>query len=199
MKQILILLPLILLSACAGKRPLIVHMPPAMSGTTFDAGDMESVRYGENLKAYSIGRYVDPNEGLVMHEAHMVYRVETTAKWNLHPNAPVNVPGGPVVGIIDPAHKDGPLTPEVVAEVDRQKAATQALTMQGQRMNQALNELSNSLSATAQFAHESVELKNEAATTEKRLDALEKEFRKAQTEAQFTTPATPSVKGTNDW
>ena len=52
-----------------------------------------------------------------MHEAHTVFRVETTAKWNLHPNMPVNVPGGPVVGIIDPAHKDSPLTPEVVAEV----------------------------------------------------------------------------------
>ena len=58
-------------------------MPPAVSGTTLATEDMESVRYGENLKAYSIGRYVDPNDGLVMHEAHTVYRVETTAKWNL--------------------------------------------------------------------------------------------------------------------
>ena len=90
-------------------------MPLAVSGTTLATADMESVRYGENLKAYSFGRYVDPNDGLVMHEAHTVYRVETTAKWNLHPNAPVNVPGGPVIGIIDPAHKDSPLTPEVVA------------------------------------------------------------------------------------
>ncbi len=90
---------------CASKKPVIVEMPPAVSGTTLDTADMESVRYGENLKTYSFGRYVDPNDGLVMHEAHTVYRVETTAKWNLHPNMPVNVPGGPVVGIIDPAHK----------------------------------------------------------------------------------------------
>jgi ribosomal protein L12E/L44/L45/RPP1/RPP2 len=134
-----------------------------------------------------------------MHEAHTVYRVETTAKWNLHPNAPVTVPSGPVVGIIDPAHRDSPVTPEVVAEVDRQKAATMALIVQGQRMNEALNQLSKTLSATAQVAAENVQLKNEATATEKRLDALEEEFRKTQTEAQFTTPATPSVKGTNDW
>jgi len=199
MKRILIFIPLIFLSACASKKPVIVQMPPAVSGTALDNEDMESVRYGENLKAYSIGRYVDPNDGLVMHEAHTLYRVETTAKWNLHPNAPVNVPGGPVIGIIDPAHKDSPLTPEVVAEVDRQKAATMALIVQGQRMNQALNQLSKTLSVTAQVAQENVQLKGEVTTSEKRLDALEEDFRKAQTEAPFTTPSGSSPKGTNDW
>jgi ribosomal protein L12E/L44/L45/RPP1/RPP2 len=199
MKRILIFIPLILLPACASKKPIVVQMPHSVPGTTLATDDMESVRYGENLKAYSFGRYIDPNDGLVMHEAHTVYRVETTAKWNLHPNAPVTVPSGPVVGIIDPAHRDSPVTPEVVAEVDRQKAATMALIVQGQRMNEALNQLSKTLSATAQVAAENVQLKNEATATEKRLDALEEEFRKTQTEAQFTTPATPSVKGTNDW
>jgi len=199
MKRILIFIPLIFLSACASKKPVIVQMPPAVSGTILETEDMESVRYGENLKAYSIGRYVDPNDGLVMHEAHTVYRVETTAKWNLHPNEPVNVPGGPVIGIIDPAHKDSPLTPEVVAEVDRQKAATMALIEQGQRMNQALNQLSKILPVTAQVAQENAQLKNEVTMTEKRLDALEDQFRQAQTEAPFTTPSGSSPKGTNDW
>ena len=199
MKRILIFIPLIFLSACASKKPVIVQMPPAVSGTILETEDMESVRYGENLKAYSIGRYVDPNDGLVMHEAHTLYRVETTSKWNLHPNAPANVPGGPVIGIIDPAHKDSPLTPEVVAEVDRQKAATMALIVQGQRMNQALNQLSKTLSVTAQVAQENVQLKGEVTTSEKRLDALEEEFRQAQTEAPFTTPSGSSPKGTNDW
>ena len=199
MKRILIFIPLILLSACASNKPVVVQMPRSVPGTILTTDDMESVRYGENLKAYSFGRYVDPNDGLVMHEAHTVYRVETTAKWNLHPNGPVTVPGGPVVGIIDPAHKDSPLTPEVVAEVDRQKAATMTLIVQGQRMNQALNQLSQTLSASAQVAVENVQLKNEVTTAEKRLDTLEEEFRKAQTEAPFTAPATPSVKGTNDW
>ena len=55
------------------------------------------------------------------------------------------------------------------------------------------------LSATAQVAQENVQLKSEVSTTEKRLDALEEDFRKAQTEAPFTAPTTPSVKGTNDW
>jgi hypothetical protein len=198
MKRILIFIPLILLSACASKKPVVVQMPRSVPGTILTTGDMESVRYGENLKAYSISRYVDPNDGLVMHEAHTVYRVETTAKWNLHPNAPVTVPSGPVLGIIDPAHKDSPLTPEVVAEVDRQKAATMALMVQGQRLNQALNQLSKTLSVTAQVSVENARLKNDVTTTEKRLDVLEDQFRKTQTEAPFTTSPVPT-KGTNDW
>jgi len=199
MKRILLFIPLILLPACASKKPVVVQMPPSVPGTILTSDDMESVRYGENLKAYSIGRYIDPNDPLVMHEAHTVYRVETTAKWNLHPNAPVTVPGGPVVGIIDPAHKDSPVTPEIVAEVDRQKAATMALIVQGQRMNLALNQLSKTLSGTAQVAAENVQLKGELTTTEKRLDALEEDFRKEQTEAPFIKSSAPATQGTNDW
>jgi hypothetical protein len=199
MKQLLIFIPLILLSACASKKPVVVPMPRSVPGTTLTTVNMESVRYGENLKGYSFGRYVDPNDGLLMHEAHTVYRVETTSKWNLHPHAPVMIPGGPVIGIIDSAHQASPLTPEVVAEVARQKAATLALMVQGQRMNQALNQLSKTLSTTAQVSVENAQLKSEVTTAEKRLDALEDQFRKTQAEAPFITPNSPSGKGTNAW
>lgn len=203
MKKILIYIPLILLPACASKKPVVVHMPPVVAGNTLSTADMELVRYSENLKAYPVGRYVDPNDGFVMHEAHTIYRVETTAKWNLHPNvypyAPGNLPGGPVVGIIDPAHSDSPITPEVIAEVDRQKAATQALIAQGQRMNQVLGQLSKVLPATSQVAEDNAQLKAQELATERRLEILEDQFRKQKTETEFTPPITPSVKGTNDW
>src|ERR1700761_5572741 len=203
MKRILIFIPLILLSACAGKKPVVVKMPPTVSGSTLTTADIESVRYSENMKAYPVGRYVDPNDGLVMHEAHTIYRVETTAKWNLHPDvypyAPGNLPGGPVIGIIDPAHRDSPVTPEVAAEIERQKIATQALLAQGQRMNLALNQLSKILPATSQVAEENAELKVQAMATQRRLELLEDQVRKQQAETEFTPPVTPSVKGTNDW
>jgi hypothetical protein len=140
MKRIILLIPLLILPACASKKPVVARMPHSIPGTTLPSDDIESVRYGENLKAYPVGRYVDPNNGLVMHEAHTVYRVETTAKWNLHPNAAANLPAGPVVGVVDPARKESPVTAEVVAEVNRQKAATQSLIEQGARMNRALNQ-----------------------------------------------------------
>lgn len=207
MKRILICLPLIILPACASKKPVVVKMPPTVPGTVLTTADMESVRYGENLKAYPIGRYIDPNNGLVMHEAHTIYRVETTAKWNLHPNvypyAPGNLPGGPVVGIIDPAHKDSLVTPEIAAEVARQKALTQVLMAQNQQMNQALNQLAKVLPATVQVAGENAQLKVQELANERRLELLEDQFRKEgaqqQTESEFTPLVTPSVKGTNDW
>jgi hypothetical protein len=199
MKQILILIPLLFLPACATKKPVAVRMARSVPGTTLPSDDMESVRYGENLKAYPVGRYVDPNNGLVMHEAHTVYRVETTAKWNLHPNGTANVPVGPVVGIVDPARKESPVTAEVAAEVNRQKAATHALIDQGARMNQALNQISQSISITKQISEQNAQLKTAVSTTEQRLEVLEEAFRQKQTEATFTTPSVPPKQGTNDW
>ena len=128
-----------------------------------------------------------------------VYRVETTAKWNLHPNGPANVPLGPAVGIVDPAHKDGPLTPEIAAEIERQKAATQALLQQGSRLNQTLGQLSQSVAATKQISEDNARLKSALSLTEQRLETLEEQFRQKQTETTFTTPSTPQLQGTNDW
>ena len=38
-----------------------------------------------------------------MHEAHVVYRKEAGAGWNLNPNAATVVPLGPVLAVADPA------------------------------------------------------------------------------------------------
>jgi hypothetical protein len=201
MKKNLIFIPLLLLPACASKKPekaVVVPMPRSVPATLLSPEQSESVRYGENIKAYPMGRYVDPNDSLLMHEAHTVYRVETTAQWNLHPNASAHVPSGPVIGIIDPAHKDSPVTAEVAVEVSRQKAATQALLSQNARMNDAVNQLSQSATVTKQIAEDNIRLKNEVTTTQKRLDALEEQFRKQPAEP-LSTNSTSLPKGTNDW
>jgi hypothetical protein len=198
MKHMFIFVPIILLCACASKRPAVVQMPRTTAGTTLPREGLETVRYGENVKAYPIGRYIEPNNRLVMHEAHTVYRVETTAKWNLHPNAPVNIPTGPVVQIIDPARKESPVSPEVVAEVSKQKEATQTVIEQGNRINQTLSQLSQNLSATKQVADENAQLRQEVSSTRRRLEVLEEQFRKRTTDTAFTTTLVPT-KGTNDW
>ena len=190
------LLPILLLTACASNpKPVVTHLTQA--GTILPSEGTESVRYSENIQAYNLGRYIDPSDHLVMHERHVVYRVETTAKWNLHPNAPVMVPTGPVIGLVDPARQASPVTPEVVAEVNRQKTATQTIIDQGNRMNQALSQLSQGVSATRQIAEDTAQLKAEAIDTKKRLDALEDQFRKRQTET-FTTPQL-TTKATDGW
>ena len=178
------LIPLLLLSACASNRKLaVLNMPRAVPGMTLPSDDIESVRYSENLKAYNVGRYVDPNNALLMHERHVLYRVETTAKWNLHPNAPATVALGPAVQIIDPARKDGPTTAEVIAEVNRQKAATQTVIDQGKRLNDTLTQISTALDATKQVADQNRQLKTEIDLTKQRLDLLETEIRSQQKES----------------
>lgn len=199
MKRLLFFIPLLLLAACASKKPTIVQMPRSAPATILPPDDRQSVRYDENIKAYSVGRYIDPNDGLVMHEAHPIYRVETTAKWNLHPNGPVNIPGGPVVGLIDPAHQNSPLTPEIAAEITRQKAATQALLQQSQRMNEVVSQFSKAIPATLTVAKENDRLQAEVFAAQRRLDLLEEEFRKTPTENTFATSPAPTTKGTNDW
>ena len=196
MKTILILVPLVCLSACATKRPVFVQMPRSIPGAVIPSQGTESIRYSENLKTYPVGRYIDPNSDLVMHEAHTIYRVETTAKWNLHPNTPVHVPSGPVIGIVDPARREPPVTAEVAAEVQKQKTATQALLDQGARINQTLAQLSQSASGTKQLADEASQLREEVSLSRMRLEALEEQFRKQQSEPASVAPA---PKGTNDW
>ncbi|HTS18518.1 MAG TPA: hypothetical protein VMP11_13170 [Verrucomicrobiae bacterium] len=192
------LIPLLLLSACASDHKLAgLNTTRPVPGTTLPSDGIESVRYSENIKAYNVGRYVDPNNPLVMHERHVVYRVETTAKWNLHPNAPATVALGPAVQIIDPAHKDGPTTPEVIAEVNRQKAATQTMIEQGKRMNDALTHISSALNASKQVAEQNLQLKSEIDSAKQRLDLLETEIRGQQ-------QASPAQRGTpentnQDW
>ena len=184
------LIPLLLLSACASNRtPRLLNMSRPVPGTTLPGDDIESVRYSENIKAYNVGRYVDPNNALVMHERHVAYRVETTAKWNLHPNAPATVALGPAVQIIDPARKDGPTTAEIIAEVNRQKAATQTVIDQGKRLNDSLMHISSALDASKQVAEQNRQLRTEIDLTKQRLDLLETEIRGQQ-------QASPAQRGT---
>jgi hypothetical protein len=190
----IILIPLLLLTACASKKPVVVHMARSVPGTIIPAGDAESIRYGENLKAYTVGRYVEPDNSLVMHERHLVYRVETTPKWNLHPNPAVNVAMGPVNRIIDPARREPPVNAEVISEVNRQKGMTQTLIAQQQRMDEALKQLSGVITIGRQTAEQNAQLKQELGATTKRLDILEQQLREQQ-----NTPVTMPTNETDHW
>ena len=56
--------------------PLLLAEPVSSNG----------LRTGDQLREYRLGRYVDARDPLVMHEGHPVYRVETSARWDLRPN-----------------------------------------------------------------------------------------------------------------
>ena len=175
---LLISMPFVLV-ACATKPTRVVDMSArAVPGTTLPSDGIGSVRYAENIKTYPLGRYVDPNNSRVMHEGHPIYRVETTGTWNLHPNEPVAMPLGPTIHVRDSARHSGAVGEELVAELNRQKEATQTVIQGGQVVSQKLGELTTALQKTQQIAAQNVQLKQEVNTTKQRLDALEEELRK---------------------
>ena len=188
-----------MLAACASRHEPVVRVTPSsVPGTTLPSDGIESVRYAENIKAYPLGRYVDPNNSRIMHEGHSIYRIETTAKWNLHPNVPVSVPLGPV-RVRDTAKTTSPVGNELVAELNQQKEATKAVMQGGQAVSQKLSELANKLQQTQQIVTQNAQLKQEVDNTKQRLDALEDALRKQQRAERVTAPAQAPKDDKSEW
>lgn len=53
------------------------------SADTFVAERDTDIGTPEQIKAYPVGRYVDPSDPNTLHERHTVYRREQTGYWNL--------------------------------------------------------------------------------------------------------------------
>ena len=184
--------PLLLLAGCASER--VVKMPPPVSGRLLPPEQQEAVRYPESVKAYPVGRYVDPNNRYVMHEQHTIYRVETTTKWNLHPDGSPAVSLGPPIAIVDSARRSAPVNAEVIAEVNKQRAATQALLDQNARLHQSFLQLTGAFAVVKQVSEQNLQRTREE-LLENLQDALEEALRNKQTDSFGTNKNT----ATNEW
>jgi hypothetical protein len=159
------LIPLLFLSACstAPKLTLRPQQPPAT--------DAAGIRYPEVLHAYHIGRYADPNDDSLMHEQHVVYRVEDNTRWNLHPGpADGNVPALPSR---DAAFAPTPVNDAILAEVNSQRLATIQIMMQARTLSAALSQFQIALQQTKTNFQETVRLRASVNEMKQRLDALE--------------------------
>jgi hypothetical protein len=160
------LIPLLFLSACSTSPKLTLRpqQPPAATDTT-------GTRYPEVLHAYHIGRYADPNDDLIMHERHVVYRVEDNTRWNFHP--------GPVASSLpelpsrDAAFAPAPVNDAILAEVNSQKAATAQFMMQARTLSAALAQFQTALQQTKTNLQETLILRASVNEMKRRLDALE--------------------------
>ena len=71
----LALIPLVFVASCASRPQLAVRpVPPAA------VAPAESLRYDEVIRAYHVGRQVDPNHPDMMAEGHPVYRIEVSSR-----------------------------------------------------------------------------------------------------------------------
>jgi len=119
--------------------------PAPVSGTDMDQTNVEKVRLSETLKSYPTGRYVDPSDPNVMHEAHVVYRKETGAAWNLNPNAPTVVPLGPTLAVADPAKQPNPLPAELEQKIAEQNQLMASLVEQNESLARELGRLNKEI------------------------------------------------------
>ena len=69
------------LQGCRHSAPARVELRPLPPA----APSMTPVRTSEQVRAYHLGRTVDPSRPDLMHEAHTIYRLEQQAHWDLRP------------------------------------------------------------------------------------------------------------------
>jgi hypothetical protein len=175
------LIPLLFLSACSTTPNLVLR--PQQPPTTNAGG----IRYPEVLHAYHVGRYADPNDDLIMHEQHVVYRVEQNTRWNFHPGSPDgNLPALPPR---DAAFAPAPVNDAILAEVNSQRLATAQIMMQARTLSSALSQFQIALQQTKTNFQETARLRVTVNDMQKRLDAI--------ATAQEQPPA-PAISTTNN-
>jgi hypothetical protein len=178
----LALIPLVFVASCASRPQLVVRPAPPAA-----VEPVEAVRYSEVIRAYYVGRFVDPNHPEMMNEQHPVYRIETSAQWNLHPG-PANT-----VNLLNPP-PDAAFAPPstndaLIAEMNRQREATASVMSEAVRLSRSYEELQNIFSQMKTVARNNALLGARVATTEQRVTDFGKELEKITT--------TPSAQ-TND-
>ena len=183
-------IPLMFLTACSTAPKLVLHPqqpPPAM--------DNSAVRFPEIVRVYHVGRYADPNDDLVMHEQHVVYRVEENTRWDLRPAQAA------VVGVsVEPAPRDAAFSPlpvndAVLAEINAQKLATVQIMLEARTLSAALAQFQAALQQTRTNLQEMAMLRASMVEMKRRLDAIETAQRQPPPSSNFPTNEPPDSLG----
>jgi hypothetical protein len=136
------LFPALLLAGCASSHPTAVDVGPGPLPQKHNVSDPASIRTPEQVKAYPVGRYEDPNDPDVMHEGHTVYRAETSPEWDTDPNEPTSLPLGPgEMATADPAQEHTALTAELEQRLKQEDQLLQTTYEQNERLAQEIKTL----------------------------------------------------------
>lgn len=131
---------------------------------------MAHVRLGETIKAYPVGRYAEPRRKGIMHEAHTIYRVEQSPRWNLtRPTGTATIP-------VTTTPASAASRNELTVEINRQRQATQAVIQGGQAVTDKLSEMTAALQQNRLLAEQNAVMRKELQNTQQRLEALEDEM-----------------------
>jgi hypothetical protein len=164
----LVLLPLVFVASCASRPQLALRPAPPSA-----VAPAESVRYPEVVRAYQVGRLVDPAHPELMAEAHPVYRLEVSPRWNLHPGSPnaANLLNPPP----DAAFSPTPTNDAVIAEMNHQRETTALVMQQAARLAQSYQQLQGVIGEMKNVAKNDALLNARLTATEQRVANFEKD------------------------
>jgi hypothetical protein len=170
--KIFYLIALLFLSACA-TAPKLTLRPRPPSST-----DVGGVRYPEVLHAYHVGRYVDPDDDSLMHEQHVVYRVEQNPRWDLRSATDLHPATTGSNAFLTPVSHDAafapaPVNDAILAEVNSQRLATTQIMMQARTLSTALAQFQTALHQSKTNLQETARLRTSVNQMKQRLDSLE--------------------------
>jgi Ni/Co efflux regulator RcnB len=174
MKYITLIL-LLIVTSCASRTKTQVTVRPMLVPAVEPA---ESVRHTETVRAYHIGRYVDPNHPDVMHDQHPIFRVEARSRWNLKPGN-LCAPGAVLLNPPqDAAFSPTPASDAVAAEMNRQKEATERVMREASQLAQSYEELQKVIKDMSVVAKNHAWMGGRILSAERRVGEIEAELRK---------------------
>ena len=160
MKFLSCIILLSILAGCAIKKETRSARRVGVPGTAIGADDVRKVRRPEIVKAYPVGRYIDPNFPDQVHERHTVYRREQAAEWNYRPSKPYPLLLGPVVAESNPSSSYYSKTNSEQTNA-QQKAYAEALLEQNVALKRRIDELQQKDSTIQTLQTEIERLKKE--------------------------------------
>lgn len=176
------LIPLLFLSACSSTPKLVLQPQPHPLAA-------DTVRYPEVIRTYHVGRYADPNDDLVMHEQHVVYRIEENTRWDFRPGNTCGNAFAMLPAPHDVAFNPPPVNEAILAEVNSQRLATGQIMLEARTLSSALAEFQTALQQTRTNLQETALLRVTVNDMQTRLDA----FSAAQAQ-----PPAPAISTTNE-
>jgi len=184
------LIPLLFIASCASHSPVALRPAPPLA-----VEPLESVRYGEVVRAYHLGRYIDPNQPGTMHEQHPIHRVEVSARWNLHLGSNQTIP------LLNPPPDAAAATPltndALIAEMNRQRETTARVMNEAAKLAQSYRELQTLLGEMKQVARNQSFLRVRLSNNEQRIAEFQRELQKLSASALTTNEPPTLVPGSS--
>ncbi len=148
-------------------------------GRKLAPNDASRVRFPDEIHAYYVGRLPSPDRR-EMDEAHTVYRVEQTARWDQRLPATPMTSNGVVLGIHEPSHSPVPADQVVANERARQLIISERMSQQEVQLAELQKRASKMLAEAPDVRRQIADIQVQKAALEADLAQTREAYQKAQ-------------------